>query len=248
MMVLGVVFFLAGCYEPWHKIDGNNDVITETRTVPSFQGVNNEGQFDVYIIQSDYHEVVMEAESNLLPFIRTRVSGDKLYVETKDNLRPNYPIKVFVYTPVVEEVKLSGSGLIYSDSLQVNDLEVKLSGSGNIDLLVRGNDMYCEISGSGSAVLDLETDKLETRISGSGVMDLYGYARRADHKISGSGSIHAYELPVDDCYATISGSGDMYVFVNNYLDVNISGSGDVYYLGSPVIDLKISGSGSIIHP
>jgi hypothetical protein len=248
LAVLGAALFLAGCSKSWHRIEGNNNVVTETRSVPSFARVNNSGIFEVYIVQTDYYEVVMEAESNLLPFIRTRVSGNTLEVDTKDNLKPNYPIKVFVYTPVIEDIRLSGSGRVYSDSLEADKLDVDLSGSGSMDLVVWANEVNCTISGSGSIRMYLETNLLEAKVSGSGDMDFSGLADRADFKISGSGSIHAYDLPVDNCYTTTSGSGDMYVHVNDYLDVNISGSGDVYYLGNPVINTKISGSGSVIHP
>jgi len=248
LMALTAALFLAGCYEPWHKIEGNNDVTTETRAVPSFNRVFNEGQFDVYIIQASYYEVILECESNLLPYIRTRVDGNNLYVETKDNLQPNYPIKVYVYTSDIEEVNLSGSGLIYTDSIYADNLDVRLSGSGDIDMLVRANDVNVEISGSGDSFMDVEADQVKGKISGSGEMEFVGFADRADFNISGSGSVHAYDQPVDDCYATISGSGSMYVSVNNLLDVNISGSGNVYYLGNPIINSTISGSGSIIHP
>jgi len=248
LMALAAALFFAGCGKPWQRIEGNHNVVTETRSVPSFVRVNNSGIFEVYITQTDYYEVVMEAESNLLPFIRTRVSGNTLYVETKDNLKPNYPIKVFVYTPVVEDVKLSGSGLVYADSLSVGNLDVDLSGSGTIDLEATGNEVNCTISGSGSIYMYADASHVEGKISGSGQLDLVGYANRSDLKISGSGSIHSYEMPVNECYVTISGSGSIYVNVYDYLDVNISGSGNVYYLGNPSIYSKISGSGSIIRP
>jgi hypothetical protein len=85
-------------------------------------------------------------------------------------------------------------------------------------------------------------------ISGSGDMYFAGFANLADFRISGSGSIHAYDLPVTECYTNTSGSGNMYVNVSDYLEVKISGSGSVFYLGNPVINTNISGSGSVIHP
>jgi hypothetical protein len=248
LLALMAVLYLTGCDKPWHRIEGNRDIVTETRSVPSFDKVQNSGVFDVYLIQSDYYEVVLEAESNLLPFIRTGVSGDRLTVDTRDNLKPNYPIKVFIYTPEMEEVKLSGSGLIYSDSLFVEKLDVVLSGSGMIDIVAFGSDIYTEISGSGSAWVYTETDLLGARISGSGDMHFSGYAYQADFNISGSGTIEAYDLPVTKCFTRTSGSGDMYVNVSDYLDVNISGSGSVYYLGTPALNVKITGSGKVIHP
>jgi hypothetical protein len=64
--------------------------------------------------------------------------------------------------------------------------------------------------------------------------------------ISGSGKIKALHLEQDECSASISGSGDMYVFVYDFLDANITGSGNIFYRGNPRINVKISGSGSLI--
>jgi hypothetical protein len=247
-LVLSAVLYLASCSKPWPRIEGNGNIITETRNVPSFIRVTNSGIFEVYIIQADYHEVVLEAESNMMPYVRTRVSGNTLYVETKENLKPTVPIKVFVYVVMVEEVKLSGSGLLASDSLMVGNLDVRLSGSGDIDMVVWGDDVYVEISGSGNAWMYVESDKLDAKISGSGEMNFNGFANIGDFKISGSGSIRAYDLPLIECYTNTSGSGDMYVNVSDYLEVRISGSGNVYYIGDPSINIDISGSGSVIKP
>jgi hypothetical protein len=247
-LVLATALFLAGCSESWPRIEGNRNVVAETRSVPSFVRVYNSGVFEVYVIQADYHEVVLDAESNLLPHIRTRVGGNTLFIETKDNLKPHYPIKVYVYSPVFEEVKLSGSGLIYSDSLHVGVLDVVLSGSGDIDMHVYGDDVYCEISGSGTSRMYVETINVGANISGSGNMYFAGFADLSDLRISGSGSIHAYDLPVIECYTNTSGSGNMYVNVSDYLDVKISGSGSVFYLGNPMMNINISGSGAVIHP
>ncbi len=239
---------ISGCYAPWHWIEGNGDVETETRQMPRFDRVFNEGNFEVYIIQDGLSEVTIEAESNLIPKIRTRVEGTRLEIDTRDDLRNNYPMKIFVHTDEVDEVKLSGSGLIDAENITTGDFEIGISGSGEIFFTGTVQDMHCFISGSGSAAIGVTADELEADISGSGDMELWGVARAGDFDISGSGSIRAYELVQQECDARISGSGNMYVTVEDYLNVNISGSGSVYYMGSPIVNTKITGSGSVIHP
>jgi hypothetical protein len=239
---------MTGCYDPWHWIDGNGNVMTETRQMPRFDRVINEGNFDVYIIQDGLSEVTVEAESNLIPLIRTRVQGSTLEIDTKDDLRNNYPMKIYVHTDEVEEMKLSGSGQILAEQITTGNIEIGISGSGYLFFGGTAEDVDCFISGSGSMDLDLTADEIDANISGSGDMDIWGVAREGDFDISGSGSIRSYELLQQQCYARISGSGDMYVNVEDYLDVNISGSGSVYYMGTPSVNIKITGSGQVIHP
>jgi hypothetical protein len=246
LLATGMLF--TGCYDNWHSIEGNYDVMTETRQVPDFHRVFNEGEFDVYIVQDGLNEVVVEAESNLIPMIRTRVEGSSLVIDTKDNLQNHFPMKVTVHTAELTEVGLSGSGLFHAENLVVEDFEISLSGSGDMYISGTADLVDCDISGSGDIDLGVTCDKVEATISGSGDMELWGTADNGDFKISGSGEIRAYELILQDCDATISGSGNMYVNVEDHLDVKISGSGNVYYMGNPVINTNITGSGSVIHP
>jgi len=54
-------------------------------------------------------------------------------------------------------------------------------------------------------------------------------------------------LNQNNCFATISGSGNIYTSVSDLLDVKITGSGDVYYFGHPIVNVSISGSGQLIN-
>ncbi len=246
LLMTGMLF--SGCYAPFIRVEGNHNVTTETRQFPEFDRVSNEGNFDVYIIQDSLSEVVIEAESNLIPLIRTRIQGSELIIDTRDNLRNNYPMKLYVHTTDISEVKLSGSGRIEAEDITTGDFEIEVSGSGDIILTGTGDEVNCSISGSGSMNSELTCNHINADISGSGEMEISGTADQGDFSISGSGSIHAYELALRECSAHISGSGNMYVNVEEYLYVKISGSGDVYYMGNPVIETHINGSGSVIHP
>lgn len=252
IILTGLGIFTAGilltaCHD-WHKVEGNYDVETETRSLPEFDRVSNEGEFDVYIIQDGLSEVVIEAESNLIPLIRTRINDSMLEIDTKDNLDPNYPMKLYIHTTNIYEVDLSGSGLIHAADITTGDLELDISGSGDIFFSGTVDDLDCDISGSGTADIGLTANTIDINISGSGEMEIWGVADKGEFDISGSGRIRAYELLLQECYAHISGSGDMQVSVQDYLNVHISGSGSIYYMGNPIIESDISGSGDIIHP
>lgn len=246
LLLTGLVF--TGCYESLHRVEGNYEVTTETRQAGSFLRVFNEGEFEVYIIQDSLDEIVVEAESNLIPLIRTRIDGTALVIDTRDNLQNHYPMKIYVHTAELDEMKLSGSGLMHAEDISTGDMDISISGSGDIFFSGSAQNVTTSISGSGKMDLGLTCTGLNADISGSGDMEVVGSANNGDFHISGSGSIHAYDFILQDCQATISGSGSIYVTAEDYLKVNISGSGNVYYHGSPVIETKITGSGSIIHP
>lgn len=222
--------YLTSCTN-FHAIEGNHNVVTETRNVSSFTELRSEGAYDVYLIHDTVYYVQVEAEENLLPYIDTDISGNELVIKTHDhrNLKEHYTIKIYVHAPDVNSVTLEGSGKIDCDSISENSYDIHLDGSGDI------------------SVDQAACDKTRTKISGSGEVSISGNANETDFDISGSGDINSYGLLQDTCFADISGSGSMFVNVVKFLDVHITGSGKVHYYGNPVVNTDITGSGMVVH-
>jgi len=229
LLFTGAVFSFQSCYFP-HEIEGNNNVVTVTRNPGTFTGVENCGSLQVKIIRDSVSFVEIEGEENLIPYIETGIHGSVLRIDIENhrNLDPNYPIIVYVHTTTLSTVEMSGSGSIESDTMVAQQMDIRISGSGDITMPVIATSIAANIDGSGE-------------------MYLSGSANQADFEIAGSGDIHAYSLPVHECMADIEGSGNMYLNVMDVLDVVISGSGNVYYLGTPAVSVSVLGSGQVIH-
>jgi hypothetical protein len=234
-----------GCRK-YARIIGNNQMISERRTLVSFDKVENNGVFNVYIRHDSTFTATVEAESNLIPYIRTRVNGNTLVIDTREELENHAPMSIFVTAPNLQGAYLNGSGTVDIDSLDTQYLEVVLSGSGRMSGYTTANTCVARISGSGSIDLESFSNVFNARISGSGDMDLFGETTNGDFSISGSGNIRSYNFVQKTCISTISGSGNMYVNVVDILNVNISGSGSVYYVGDPTVNANITGSGQVI--
>jgi hypothetical protein len=244
--IISVALIWTSACRKYPYIDGNGQITTEERQLVSFNQIENSGTFNVYIKQDSVFTATVEAESNLVPYVRTIVNGNKLEIDTRENLRENYPINVFVTSPTVQNVELSGSGYVLMDSIDSDYLEIVLSGSGQMNGYSVTNSLTAKISGSGNINLESYTNTSDVRISGSGDINLTGESVSGTFTISGSGQINSYSFTQDECYAKISGSGNMYLNVVDYLDVIISGSGNIYYIGNPSISVSITGSGQLI--
>jgi len=214
----------------YDTIDGNGIRASENRITGTFDKVKSSGSFDVYITKGDDYEVIVSAEENVIPFIETRVSDGILKIETEDHtsIRNDIPMEIFITTPELEGLKLSGSGTISTDYFESDKMDIIVSGSGDI-------------------ITACDALEVEVSISGSGSVIISGNAKDAEFEISGSGNIKAANLSAEDCISKISGSGDVWISVDNFLDARISGSGNVFYYGEPQIDEKISGSGNVIN-
>lgn len=210
-------------------IEGNGIARTETRHAEGFDEIASSGDFEVTVIPGASYSVEITAESNLLPYISTNVDGKTLKIRTTGihSLRQNLPIEIYITTPVLNGLSLSGSGFIHTGSFMGDDFNVSVSGSGEIKTTVS-----CLI--------------VSANVSGSGTVSIEGETLDSHFVISGSGKIKTYDLVQDNCEAVISGSGDMFLNASRTIDARISGSGRVYYVGHPAIRTSISGSGKVV--
>ncbi len=210
-------------------IEGNGISRTETRNAEGFNQISSNGDFTVTVMPGNFYSLEITAESNLLPYISTNVDGKTLKIRTTGihSLRQNEPIKIFITTPVLSGLSLSGSGLIETGSFTSTDFDLSVSGSGDIKTII-------------------STDKITANVSGSGTINIEGDAINTNFVISGSGKIKTYKLLQEQCQAAISGSGDMYVNASQLIDARISGSGKVYFVNHPAIHTSISGSGDVV--
>lgn len=223
-----ILFATTGCIDEL-DINGNGIAATEGRIARNFTKVKSAGSFDVHITHGDVYEVVVRAEENILPYIETTVVNDMLKIDIRGFhlVRNRLPMEVFITTPFVDEIIQSGSGNITTDYFSARNFNFLISGSGSISTSV-------------------DADEIQGTISGSGAINLSGNADLATLLVSGSGRMDAYNFSVTDCKATISGSGNILVEVERFLDANISGSGNIMYTGSPNVQSRISGSGRVI--
>ncbi len=231
-----IILFLTSCEGIFYDcITGNGTVESETRAHADFKEIYSTGPFDVYIQKDSLYSFKIEAEGNLIGFIESYVSGDRLVIETEQHicLRNYRPMKIFISTPSLEEIKNTGSGNIEADYFAADDFNVKMTGSGTIYFETTASKVFIEHTGSGDIEGDIVADFLDTELTGSGDIELAGTAKQTDLKITGSGKIEAFDLAQQECEASIMGSGNIYTWVSDFLDAFISGSGDIFYKGTP---------------
>jgi len=202
---------------------------TEDRSVGTFTKVSMGISGDVYISQGSTPKLTVEADAEILGLIVTEVKNDELKIRySQSRVKSKTPIRIWITTAEIEGLYLSGSGNIITETaIKANEMELKLSGNGNIN------------------VKDLSCDEVSAAISGSGNIDVTGSADELSIAISGSGNCNADEFKTKETDVKISGSGDCKVNAAKDLTVAVSGSGSVFYVGNPTIDASISGSGKI---
>ena len=214
----------------FRRIKGNGIISTENRNINRAVNIKLAGSYDVEITQGPVTSLKVEADENILPYIITQDEGGYLVIKSRNNysFSTEHNIKVYITTDKLERVHMAGRGNITGKN--------KFTG---------GNKLELKIAGSGDINMEVNTPDIEADIAGSGSMTLSGETKDERIKISGVGDYNADQLKAESANVKIAGSGNVKVFADLNLDVSIAGVGSVYYKGAPSIKQHIAGSGEV---
>lgn len=223
IIMLLLAFFLSSC-----KIVGSGNIETEEREIGSIDSVILTTIGTLHIEQTGQFSLSVEAEDNILPVITTKTSDGKLKIGIEKVLNPLTTKEINYYLTVkdLDLISATSSGDVICDGLETEKLELNLSSSGNIEIL-------------------LNVEMLEVGISSSGDLIVFGESKNQNVRLSSSGNYMAEELISSECTIKISSSGDATVNVSDYLDANLSSSGNLYFKGNPKTGFTTSSSGKI---
>lgn len=224
---IAILFSMNAC----KKVVGEGPVVTQERPTSAFTALHSKISSDVFYNIGNEYKVTIEAQRNIIDVMETIISGGELQIRFRNdvNVKSHETIRVYVTAPALQSFAQSGSGTMnVQNDLNVDNLNLQISGSGNIKLS------------------KVESDQIAAHISGSGNINIAaGTANKVSADISGSGDIDLLNVISKNASTVTSGSGGIKVYVTDNLDSRISGSGTVWYRGNPRVSANISGSGRV---
>ena len=140
------------------QVRGNGELAEEQRNVSGFNRVELSGIGTLVIQQGDSEGLEISAEKNLLKYLESRVRGSTLYLGTQDfvSLQPTEDITYRLSVSDLREIETSGLGNVNLDSLETDQLTVRISGSGEV------------------VIKSLDAGSLDVGISGLGRVEVAG--------------------------------------------------------------------------
>ena len=134
-----ITFLTTGCIIVINgkSAQGSGNIIMDEREVSEFNKVHLKGSGNVFLTLGEKQSLIIKTDDNIMPLIKTDVSGKKLTISHgRHHLRPTL-LEVFITVKDLEDVAISGSGDVSGKSRFVTDaFYAEISGSGNIDLEV----------------------------------------------------------------------------------------------------------------
>lgn len=157
---------------------------------------------------------------------------------------------VFVDSVFGSRINMNNDGSGRTEALMVDASRIKLwqDGSGSLRAGKLLNNLELEIAHQSSGRLETtlyEGGSVIIGQGGSGPLELAGRADEVSINHTASGRLDAIDLQLREARVRNSGSGQVLVWVTEYLDAEIQGSGDIIYKGDPLVSLMDEGSGSL---
>lgn len=237
-----------------HTVVGNGIPARDERAVPGAQRLDVSGSMIVEVRVGPAPSLVVEADSNLLPLIRTETRGDALRIYSDGSWRTRNPIRITYTIPRLVELHKSGSGRMSVVGLEGAPLKVRKSGSGVLELSgqvagfdaqmsgsgsieahnLRATNANLAVSGSGSMkVGEIRGEYANIGVSGSGDLEAAGMVQSVTARVSGSGGASLARLASEQADLASNGSGSIRAHVKQSLVATTGGSGAIRVYGNP---------------
>ena len=214
----------------------------KTLELAEFKSIYNNSNYTVLLKQTNKQEVIIETQPDIMEVTNVIVENGVLMVNVER--KPDNPNKS-VWSKI-DDIKLNPTMKVYVSVKNLNDLQVNGNGKIISENSLAASMLTLSVSGSGSMDLDIKGEVVKADVSGSGKIALKGYATSIDAVLSGSGDLNAFNCPLESAKIKVSGSGDAEVNATNSIDAIVLGSGTVKHKGNTKnTSKKVYGSGSI---
>jgi hypothetical protein len=237
-----------------NAVDGDGIAARDQRMVGTVNGLDVNGAIVVDVRVGPATSLVVEADSNLLPLIRTDVRGDTLNIYTDRSFRSRNPVHVIYTVPRLTDLRQNGSGRVSVQDLNGAPLTLRRNGSGAVSLNGQVASLDADSNGSGSVdavnlqsasaklaltgsgrlqVGQVRGDYAIVNLNGSGQLQVGGAVRSLTARSNGSGHLDLAKLSSDQADLSSSGSGGITANVRQSLVAQNGGSGGIRVYGNP---------------
>jgi len=207
-----LILFLSGCGILRPGIPGSGISRSEYRQVETFEEVNLSGFGTVNVFAGNVSvggkpTVRVTTDNNLLSHVDTQVENGKLKIKPRGRIKPKTGLNVDVTVPHLTAARVSGAGDLNIIDVVGDELDLSISGAGNVNANGYVKNLTTSISGAGDADLrNLHAEQASVRISGVGDANVYA-SESIKARISGAGDVHCYGNPTHVDHK-VSGVGD----------------------------------------
>ncbi len=190
---------------------GSGEIITVQKSVPEFNAVSISGNINAEL-RNGPQKVVIEADDNLMEFIRTDVEGNKLKISTEIKSLRDAHIRVYITAPGINRVSTSaGAELALKDDLSSPErIQLVTSSAGEIEGRVDAPFVELDASSGSEIKVKGRTRNLQVDASSGADVEASGLMAENTEVSASSGSAAKVHASVSLKASASSGAGIKY--------------------------------------
>ena len=249
--VLFSIIASCGYSQSFIGIKGHGPLITKDYQVSGFHGIEASNGFDVILVQGNSEGLTLTVQENLPEFITVKVDQGILKIYSDKNIMTTQPMKARISFKDISSLHVSGGGDISSETPAINaqNMDLGISGGGDIVFNLNANTLGCDISGGGDLKLNGNIKDYNIRLSGGGDVrsEINSSAAIICH-VSGGGDVTVISKgKTEEAAVEISGGGDLTMELNaEKMKCSLSGGGEATLRGQAAnVSINLNGGGDI---
>ena len=154
ILLVPVLYFIGCSISGKKKVKGSGDLLTEERVLPEFDELSIANAFKVKLTCGEAQKVVISADDNLLPYIKTEMEGSKLKIYSKETLVPVAGLDITISVQNLRGISCAGAVKLDAGGISAETFTLKVAGACTVNLA--GEVVDFNINGAGAAKLDSE--------------------------------------------------------------------------------------------
>ena len=156
------------CSLVFQRVQGSGVMRSEKREVSGFSKIDGSGAINVEISMQETFSVEVEADDNLLEYIKTEVDGDTLKIYSEGRLSRQNPVNVKIGMPSINGLEIAGASK--ANVANVTGAEISLSANGASRINISGEVKNLQSKANGASAIEaesLKTENAEVKVNGA---------------------------------------------------------------------------------
>ena len=210
------------------QVRGNGKIVKEERQLSGFKAISVRNAINLQIRQGSEEKVTVEADENILPFLKTEVAEGELKIFIKGSINNSTALNVFVTVKQLSSLESSSAARVETKG-KIESNEMRVSSS------------------SGSAVqMEVACTELKIRLSSGSANSFSGSATNISVESSSGSALSAKELKAEKGELDASSGAVIVVNVTREVRARASSGAQISVSGNPASRDSDSSSGGSV--
>lgn len=226
------LLLLCGSWGQKKSINGSGNVQSEERNITSFDEIKVSRGIRVFLAQGNFKNLVVKADDNLLPYLKTVKEGNTLKIRLSEDI----------------EVKKYTEMSVYVTAPQMKELQATTAASIEGVTPWKADKIELEATTAASIRLDLTAISIEADLTTAATLTLKGSTDRLKAALTTSATLNAEELTARFAELEATTGSNIEVQVTEQIGYHITTGASLTFKGDPSIThATTSAGGSVRH-